>query len=168
MSKQDDEPRPAARVRNPQDFWGGIAIVALAGFAFYASYDLPGMQDFSFGPGTAPRLFASLLGALGIGVSLSALVGDGPRFPRYAVRGPLLLTAAILLFAALIQPLGLVITSFLVFMVAASGSSETRWVETTIASVVMTTFCVVLFMYLLNLPFQLWPRFTAFGVEVEF
>ena len=28
-----------------------------------------------------------------------------------------------------------------------------------IAAVVMTGFCVLLFVYLLNLPFQLWPRY---------
>jgi hypothetical protein len=39
------------------------------------------------------------------------------------------------------------------------GSSEMRWVESLIAAVVMTIFCVILFVYLLYLPFQLWPRF---------
>ena len=28
-----------------------------------------------------------------------------------------------------------------------------------VAAAVMTAFCVFLFTYLLNLPFQLWPRF---------
>jgi hypothetical protein len=32
-----------------------------------------------------------------------------------------------------------------------------RWVESLIAAVVMTAFCVALFVYLLQLPFQLWP-----------
>jgi hypothetical protein len=31
--------------------------------------------------------------------------------------------------------------------------------ESIIAAAVMTAFCVLLFVYLLNLPFQLWPRF---------
>jgi hypothetical protein len=32
-------------------------------------------------------------------------------------------------------------------------------VEGLIGAAVMTVFCVLLFVYLLNLPFQLWPRF---------
>ena len=42
-------------------------------------------------------------------------------------------------------------------MISIFGSSEMRWVESLIAAVVMTAFCVALFVYLLQLPFQLWP-----------
>jgi hypothetical protein len=45
------------------------------------------------------------------------------------------------------------------FMVAILGSKEMRVLESFIAAAVMTAFCVFLFTYLLNLPFQLWPRF---------
>jgi hypothetical protein len=36
-----------------------------------------------------------------------------------------------------------------------------RWLESVIAAAVMTVFCVLLFVYLLNLPFQLWPQPNA-------
>ncbi len=36
-----------------------------------------------------------------------------------------------------------------------------RWIESVIAAAVMTLFCVLLFVYLLNLPFQLWPQSNA-------
>jgi hypothetical protein len=44
-------------------------------------------------------------------------------------------------------------------MISILGSSEMRWIESMIAAALMTLFCVLLFVYLLNLPFQLWPRF---------
>jgi hypothetical protein len=44
-------------------------------------------------------------------------------------------------------------------MISILGSREMRWIESVIAAAAMTLFCVVLFVYLLNLPFQLWPRF---------
>jgi hypothetical protein len=59
----------------------------------------------------------------------------------------------------MIRPLGLVIASFITFVVAITGSKEMRIVEGLIGAAVMTVFCVLLFVYLLNLPFQLWPRF---------
>jgi hypothetical protein len=37
------------------------------------------------------------------------------------------------------------------------ASSETKWVENIIAAVVLTAFCVLLFVKLLQLPFQIWP-----------
>ena len=42
-------------IRGPQDFFGGLALMAIAAFALWASSDLQGMQGFSFGAGTAPR-----------------------------------------------------------------------------------------------------------------
>ena len=53
----------------------------------------------------------------------------------------------------------MVIASYVTFMVAILGSKEMRVLESLIAAAVMTVFCVFLFTYLLNLPFQLWPRF---------
>jgi hypothetical protein len=44
------------------------------------------------------------------------------------------------------------------------GSREMRWVEAVIAAAAMTAFCVALFVYLLNLPFQLWPQSNAFAI----
>ena len=146
-------------IRSPRDFWGGLVLVAVAILAIWASRDLPGQRGFAFGPGTAPRLFAGLLVGLGTVVALVGLVTDGPRIEKYKIRGPVLVIASILLFAAMIRPLGLVIASFMTFVVAITGSKEMRIVEGLIGAAAMTVFCVLLFVYLLNLPFQLWPRF---------
>jgi len=162
MSEQSETPaggRWLGFVRNPQDFLGGLALVALALFAFYASGDLPGMRGFSFGPGTAPRLFAGVLLAFGILITVMGIFTDGKPLERYAIRGPFWITISILIFAFTVRTFGLVFATFVSFVVAGAGSAETRWVENIIAGVFMTIFAVVLFVYLLNLPFQLWPRF---------
>ena len=78
---------------------------------------------------------------------------------RYAPRGPVLITAATLIFAITVRPLGLVIASFVSIMISAAATTEVRWVETLIWAVVLTIFCSILFPYGLNLPLQLWPRF---------
>ena len=48
-------------ITGPQDFVGGLALMGVALFALWASSDLQGMHGFSFGAGTAPRMFAGLL-----------------------------------------------------------------------------------------------------------
>jgi putative tricarboxylic transport membrane protein len=146
-------------VRAPQDFYGGLVLVMLAAVALIASAELPGQRGFAFGPGTAPRLFAVILAGLGAAVALVGVVADGPKIEKYAIRGPFLVVVAILGFAAMIRPLGLIIASFVTFLVSILGSREMRVVESIIGAAVMTAFCVALFTYLLNLPFQLWPRF---------
>ena len=145
-------------VRSPQDVFGGLALVELAIFAVIASAELPGQRGFAFGPGTAPRLFAGLLAGLGFLVAFIGIVSEGPAIERYRARGPLLVISSILLFAALIRPFGLVIATYAAFMFSILGSKEMRWVESVIAGAAMTAFCVLLFVYLLNLPFQLWPQ----------
>lgn len=154
----DPPARPRA-IRNPQDFYGGLGLAGLALFAFWAGSDLPGMQGFSFGPGTAPRLFAGLLLVFGLGIAAIGYFTDGPPLERYGIRGPMMIAVSILAFAAMIRPLGLVITSFVTFMIAATASKETRWIESTLMAIGLTAFCTFLFPYVLNLPFQIWPRF---------
>jgi putative tricarboxylic transport membrane protein len=143
----------------PRDFYGGLALVLLATLALTASAELPGQRGFAFGPGTAPRLFSFALAALGAAVALGGVFVEGPPIEKYKIRGPALVIISIVAFAGMIRPLGLVPATFLAFMVSILGSTEMRWLESLIAAVVMTAFCVVLFVYLLNLPFQLWPRF---------
>ena len=144
-------------IRNPRDLWGGLALVALALFAFWAGSDLPGQRGFAFGPGTAPRLFSGMLLIIGAAVALIGVITDGPRLDRYAWRGPLFVTAAILAFAGMIRPMGLVLSAFATFVISGMASHETKWVENLIAAVVLTAFCVLLFVKLLGLPFQIWP-----------
>jgi putative tricarboxylic transport membrane protein len=146
-------------IRNPRDFYGGLAIVAVALFSFWAGSDLPGMQGIAFGPGTAPRLFGGLLLAFGVLIAALGLATEGPHIGGYAVRGPAFITASLFAFAAMIRPVGLIGASFVTFMIAAAASRETRWAESTVMAVAMTAFCVVLFVYLLKLPFHLRPQF---------
>ena len=208
-------PRGHGLIRNPKDFWGGLALVLVALFAVWASSDLPGMRGFAFGPGTAPRLFAYSLMALGAGVMLVGLLTDGPPLEdftfsgtfggavvvlslvpiymasahfgkmipgipqdivvaaigsivavtlafvlmRFAPRGPLFITAATIVFAIAVRPLGLVIASYVSLVISANATNDKRWIETLIWCGVLTAFCSLLFPYGLNLPLQLWPRF---------
>ena len=147
------------RVQNPQDFFGGMALILLSLIAFVASNDLPGMRGFAFGPGTAPRLFAFALALLSLGVVVTGLLTKGPHITPYKVRGMVFIIGAILVFAATIRPLGLVIATFSTIVVCAAAAEDVKWRETIIWAAILTAFCSVLFPYGLNLPFQLWPRF---------
>jgi len=198
-------PQRGLKISNPREFYGGLALVLLGFLALWASRDLAGMHGISFGPGTAPRMFASILIVLGVaimavgcltegvaveryeisaptliilaymfaasgrttlilivaaallvgGVILAILGMMGPR--RTLVRGPLFITLSIIVFAATIRPFGLVPASYLAIVAAAAATPEVRWIETLIWSAVLTAFCVLLFVYGINLPFQLWP-----------
>ena len=147
-------------IRGPQDFVGGLALMAIAVFALWASSDLQGMHGFSFGAGTAPRMFAVLL--LGLGAAHRGhRPGDRGRASRELCTGGARCSSSlsILSFAVTIRPLGLVVSAFASFMIAALGTPETRWKETIIVGICLTIGCSLLFPYALGLPLQLFPRF---------
>jgi len=160
-------------VPNHRDYYGGLALILLALVAFWSGADLAGMRGFSFGAGTAPRLFACALVIVAAGITVVGLVTEGEPIGGYAVRGPVFITVAIIAFALLIRgftitlgdtlfrvpAFGLIIASFACFVISAAGSKETRLVETCITAAALTAFCVFLFVNLLGLPFQMWPRF---------
>jgi putative tricarboxylic transport membrane protein len=148
-------------IRGPQDFVGGVALMAVAAFALWASSDLQGMHGFSFGAGTAPRMFAVLLLGLGAAITLMGLLTDGEHITVYAWRGPLFVSLAIISFAVTIRPLGLVISAFASFIISALGTPETKWKETIIVGICLTVGCSLLFPYALGLPLQLFPRFLV-------
>jgi putative tricarboxylic transport membrane protein len=118
-------------------------------------------------------MFAVLLAISGGIIAVTGLFMDGPEIEPFAIKGPSYVLVAILAFAFLIRGLdlrivkipftipsfGLVISTFAAFLISIMGSSEMKWVESLIAAVAMTAFCVGLFVYLLGLPFQLWPAF---------
>jgi hypothetical protein len=114
------------RIRNQQDFYGGLVLVAVAAFALWASRDLPGMRGFAFGPGTAPRIFASILGALGLLVAAGGLVTDGPPVERIAVRGTAL--------GALLIAIFIVVSNYATPITTALGL---RQYETVLAAIVV-------------------------------
>ncbi|PYK11938.1 MAG: tripartite tricarboxylate transport(TTT) family subunit TctB [Verrucomicrobia bacterium] len=148
-----------AWVKGPQDFVGGVALMALALFALWASRDLQGMHGFSFGAGTAPRMFSVLLLALGAAITVIGVVSEGTHLAKYHWRGPLFVSLSILSFALTIRPLGMIFSAMASFMIAACGTAETRWVETLIVGACLTAFCSLLFPYALGLPLQLLPIF---------
>ncbi|MGJ5181647.1 tripartite tricarboxylate transporter TctB family protein [Bradyrhizobium oligotrophicum] len=147
------------RPRAPQDYFGGVVLMAIALFALWASSDLQGMRGFSFGAGTAPRMFGLLLLGLGAAVAVIGVVNEGAQLATYHWRGPLFVSLAILTFAVSIRPLGLLVAGLASFLIAAIGSPETRWREALIVGLCLTGGCALLFPYVLGLPMPLMPRF---------
>jgi hypothetical protein len=147
------------RPKAPQDYFGGIVLMALALFALWASSDLQGMRGFSFGAGTAPWMFGVLLLLLGVAIAVVGLLIDGPQLATYHWRGPLFVSLGILAFAVAIRPMGMIFSAFVSFLVSAIGSPETKWTEAIIVGICLTAFCSLLFPYALGLPLQMLPKF---------
>jgi putative tricarboxylic transport membrane protein len=102
-----------------------------------------------------PMLWIIAAALLAGGILLAVVGMMGPR--RALVRGPLFITLSIIVFAVAIRPFGLVVASYLSIVAAAAATPEVRWIEAIVWGAVLTAFCVLLFVFGLGLPFQLWP-----------
>jgi len=140
-----------------QDFFGGLVIIAVAAFAFWAGADLPVGTFGGMGPGMLPKGLAVLLGLLGALLMLDARVEGGPRLERWSIRGPVFVLGAVVAFGLAVRPLGLVVAGPLAVIIAAFASDEVRWGETIVLGIVMTIFCTGLFKFALGLPIPLAP-----------
>ncbi len=151
------QPKPNWVIKGPQDFFGGLLIMAISAIAIWLGSDLPTGTLGGMGPGMMPRAAAVLLGVLGAALVVDALLERGQGLGAWSLRGVLFVLGAILVFAYSVRPLGLAVAAPLAILISAFASTDTRWGETLLFSVVMTAFCIGLFKYALRLPIPLAP-----------
>jgi putative tricarboxylic transport membrane protein len=153
---------PPGIVKSPQDFAGGLLILAVAAVASWLGRDLPLGTLGGMGAGMMPRSSAVLLGVLGAALVVFSLRERGPKIDSWSLRGAVFVLGAILVFAYSVRPLGLAVAAPLAILISACASNETRIGETLIFSVVMTAFCVGLFKFALGLPVPLAPWLVGY------
>ncbi|MEW5862341.1 MAG: tripartite tricarboxylate transporter TctB family protein [Pseudomonadota bacterium] len=133
-------PKAATEVRmsfNVVDLAIGIAVYAVLG---WASKRALGNADW---------------GMMGASVVLAVLAFAF----RPKAKPLILIIASCMVFAYLLKPLGLVLSSILLVFVAALGGHEYRTKEVAILAVVLAVFSVLVFVKGLTLPFPIWPEF---------
>lgn len=145
--------------RSPQDIVGGLALIVIAVLALYLVKDLPASSRVGFASGTAPRLFAYALIALGAIVTITGWFKEGPAIDRMPLRGPVTILGSVLLFAFAIRDLGLAVTGVPMVMLATAAAPGYRWKEAALFAIGITIFCALLFPFALGQPIPLWPTF---------
>jgi len=139
-------------VKSSQEFGAGLFLIAVAAFAYWQGLQLPRGTLRAMGPGMLPQTLAIMVGAGGLGLVLSGLFTRGPKLDRWSLRGPFFVFGGILLFSMLIRTGGLIIAGPVTMIFGSMATPDFRWKEATIFSLIMTTFCIVLFKILLRLP----------------
>ena len=144
-------------IRNPQDFGAAVLFILIgaAGLWFGREYEVGTAAD--MGPGYLPMVLSWGLISFGIVVGLRAMRVPGPRIEPVVWRAVSLTLGAIVAYAYLIERAGLASAIFAVTVISALASSESRWKETIVMGVSLSTFCVLVFIYALR------QSLTVFG-----
>jgi putative tricarboxylic transport membrane protein len=155
----DEAGQASGPIKSPQDFVGGVALLAITVVAYFAMSKLGVMRGFSFGAGTVPRLFCLLLGCLSVLIIVSSFTNRGPRLETFPWRGPLFIIASVAFFGLSIRTLGLAITGVITVLLSGAAVEDFRLKEGMIFAVAITAFCAFLFPFALGQPIPLWPTF---------
>jgi hypothetical protein len=146
-------------IKHPKDFWAGVMFITFGIISIVIGSDYPLGTAARMGPGYFPRILGILLIALGAMLSLRALRSHGDAVPRFYFKPLLIVLGSVVIFAIALPTLGLVLSAILVVVLSSLASHEFTWTASIISGVVLSTACVLAFVYGLKLQFQIWPVF---------
>lgn len=144
-------------LRNNRDFLAGLLFIVLGALAGAAALGFPMGTAMRMGPGYFPTVLGGLLVVFGAWVLVRGLRSGARVRGTWGLRPLALITLSIVLFGLLLDRLGLIPASILMFFVAAAAGREFRFREVLVLAVAMTTFSVAVFIWGLKLPYPLLP-----------
>ncbi|MVW71463.1 MULTISPECIES: tripartite tricarboxylate transporter TctB family protein [unclassified Bordetella] len=151
------------QLRNKQDFWAGAMFTLLGlGFAFIATQYQMGTSA-RMGPGYFPFWLGICLAVLGAVVALGAMSPKATKttVDRFDFKILFIIIGSVILFGALLRPLGLYLSLFLLVMASSVASYEYSFRVALVNAIFLVVFCWLAFIKGLGLIFPLWPSFLG-------
>lgn len=162
----DAAARPVSSRRmqvNAKDVVTGILILAIAGLGLFFNRDYELGSVSRMGPGYMPMLVFGLLAFFGLGTLLSGFFNGPARLERWAWRELGLILAALTVFAALLEHVGLA-ASVLLLVAISSFADRTQTVKGAICLAAgLVALCWLVFVYLLNLGLPFLPPVLGYN-----
>lgn len=148
-----------ARIRNPKDFWAGVMFVGIGIAALIVSSGYSLGTAARMGPGYFPRALGILMISLGTIIALMAFRTRGEPLPRWPLRPTAIVLGSIVMFGAIVNPLGVAVSTVLLIVTASFASHEFRPLESVVAGVLLSALAVGVFVMGLHLQLPIWPAF---------
>ena len=145
------------RLRLNRDLVAGLMFVAWGAAGLWIASDYPRGTALRMGPGYMPMLLCWGLVILGGIIAIKGLLTAGDSLTAWHLRPLVLVLAAIVAFALLIEPAGLAIATVAIVVIGAAGGLEFRWREALALALGLAAGAVGLFVYGLKLPMLVWP-----------
>ena len=146
-----------ALIRHPKDFWSGVLFIVLGGGACLMALSYAMGTAGRMGPGYFPTVLGGILALFGLFLVVRAVRSKETATLAWGWWPLACTTASMVVFGFLLPRFGLVPALVAMFFTAAAGGREFRFGEVLALTALMTVFAVGVFVYLLKLPFQLFP-----------
>jgi hypothetical protein len=144
------------RVRSPQDLGAGAVFLVIGAAGAYFGSDLAFGSAARMGPGYFPLLLSWSIIGIGIVVAFRGLTIEGPEIEPIQLRPLLVIVAALALFGAFVDTIGLALTALAMTMVAAYARRDASLREAVLLGAGLALFAVLVFVYALSQPLPAW------------
>lgn len=145
------------KIRNRKNFYSGLLFIFFGVLCAGIAVTYPMGKSSRMGPGYFPSILGGILAILGFVVAVQALWIKGEEIKPYALRPLVLVLGAVVAFALLADPFGLLLATLTLVVISRLGGGEFRIREVAVIFLVLAALGVVLFVYGLGLPFKVWP-----------
>jgi hypothetical protein len=145
------------RTRAGQGLGAGLMFIVLGALGLWFGRGLSIGSAQEMGPGYAPALVCWGLLLVGAVVLVRSVLRGTEALEPVSARAVLGIAGALGVFAATIGSLGLVLASLLTVAAACLIEPKLRWKEVALLSVGLSAGALVLFVFVLRIPFRTWP-----------
>lgn len=142
-------------IRN-KDFLAGLMLVAIGGVAGYIALGYPMGTVLRMGSGYFPTVLSGLLVAFGVALIIRAARTSEQVESNWSLRALLILPVSLALFGFLLDRAGFIPAMLAVIFGSALASSEFRLAEVLALAIGLTAVSVVVFVWALGLPYELY------------
>jgi hypothetical protein len=146
-----------ALIRHPKDFVAGVMFVAIGIGAIVVAANYPLGTAARMGPGYFPRILGILLIMLGSALALRALRLQGSPLPAWPWRPTVIVLASVVLFGAIVNYVGLALSTVGLIVMASTASHEFRPKEALISGIGFAMLAIAVFVIGLKLQLPIWP-----------
>ena len=146
-------------VRHPKDFVAGVLFAAVGVAAIVIAANYPLGTAARMGPGYFPRILGILLILLGSALALRALRLQGAPLPRWHWKPVVVVLGSVVLFGAIVNSVGLALSTVVLIVLASSASPEFRPKEAVVSGIALALLSVLVFVVALKLQLPIWPSF---------
>ena len=144
------------RVKSPQDLGAGLIFLLIGAGGIVFGQDLAVGSAARMGPGYFPMLLSGLIIAIGLFLAIRAVVIEGPPIEAIQLRPLFFIIAAILLFGALIDRIGLALSAAALTIGTAYARRNVNLTETVLLAAGLGVGTVLIFVYALTQPLPAW------------
>jgi hypothetical protein len=150
-------------IRHPKDFLTGVMFVFFGAAAMVLSFGLTIGSAAKMGPGYFPFALGAFLVVLGSAILLRGIIWTKGfhGWPVMQLKPLAIVLISVVLFSQILRPLGLLLSTAVLVILASKASHEFRWKEALLNAAVLVAIVLVVFVYFLEFPLPVWPSFIA-------